>query len=52
MSTLGYTGAVVVEPACARIPVDRGTLDEDGVITDPAVRAQLADVLDMLAKAR
>ncbi|MFF2508988.1 NADPH-dependent FMN reductase [Streptomyces sp. NPDC058067] len=48
-TVLGYTGAAVVEPACGRIPVERGTLDADGLITDPAVRARLADVLDLLA---
>ncbi|MFG2503343.1 NADPH-dependent FMN reductase [Streptomyces sp. NPDC048441] len=45
---LDYTGAAIVEQACVRIPVDRGTVGEDGVITDPDARKQLADVLDQL----
>ncbi|MEU3842704.1 NADPH-dependent FMN reductase [Streptomyces sp. NPDC028635] len=48
-TVLGYTGAHVVEPACVRIPVDRGTVGESGVIGDPGVRETLADVLRLLA---
>jgi len=48
-TVLGYTGAAVVEAACVRIPVDPGTVGPDGLITDPAVRGQLADVLGLLA---
>ncbi|MFJ8083180.1 NADPH-dependent FMN reductase [Streptomyces sp. NPDC096205] len=48
-TVLGYTGAAVVEEACLKIPVDRATIDEAGLITDPDVRRQLADVLSLLA---
>jgi NAD(P)H-dependent FMN reductase len=51
-SVLGYTGADVVEQACARIPVDRGMVGEDGLIADPAVREQLGEVLGLLAGPR
>ncbi|KIF05077.1 NADPH-dependent FMN reductase [Streptomyces sp. RSD-27] len=50
-TVLGYTGAAVVDAACVRIPVDRGTVGADGTIADPAVRARLADVLALLAGA-
>ncbi|MCX5379201.1 NADPH-dependent FMN reductase [Streptomyces sp. NBC_00091] len=48
-TVLGYTGAAVVDPACVRIPVARGAVDADGIITDPAARARLAEVLALLA---
>ncbi|MFE0176640.1 NADPH-dependent FMN reductase [Streptomyces sp. NPDC059002] len=47
---LGYTGAAVVEEACVRVQVDRGTLAEDGTLGDPAVRGQLADALGLLTR--
>ncbi|MDH6131398.1 NAD(P)H-dependent FMN reductase [Kitasatospora sp. MAA4] len=50
-AVLGYTGAAVLEAACVRIPVDRGAVGVDGVITDPAVRGRLAEVLELLATA-
>ncbi|MET9468257.1 NADPH-dependent FMN reductase [Streptomyces sp. NPDC006544] len=51
-TVLGYTGAAIVEPACVRIPVDRGMVGPDGTITDPAVREQLAGALALLAAPR
>ncbi|MET9618313.1 NADPH-dependent FMN reductase [Kitasatospora indigofera] len=45
---LGYTGAAVLEEACAAVPVDRATVGPDGVITDPAARAEIARVLALL----
>ncbi|ANS67084.1 protein lap4 (protein scribble) (protein smell-impaired) [Streptomyces lincolnensis] len=48
-TVLGYTGAALVEPACVRIPVDRGTLDAEGLLTDPEARRQLVRVLGLLA---
>lgn len=50
-TVLGYTGARTVEPACARIPVDRGTVGADGLITDPQARERLAAVLTRLTEA-
>jgi chromate reductase, NAD(P)H dehydrogenase (quinone) len=46
---LGYAGADIVEEACARIPVERGLVGEDGVITDAGLREQIAAVVATLA---
>ena len=51
-SVLTYTGATVVDAACARIPVNRDTVDADGLIADEAVRRQLGEILGQLEKAR
>ncbi|MEV5549781.1 NAD(P)H-dependent oxidoreductase [Streptomyces sp. NPDC052309] len=48
-AVLGYTGADIVEPACVRVPVDRGGLAKGGLVADPEVRRQLAEVLGLLA---
>lgn len=45
---LGYVGAVVVEPACAHIPVTRNAIGADGHVADPSIRARLGDVLGAL----
>jgi len=47
-TVLGYVGARVVDAACRRIPLTRGEVGEDGLIADPAVRAELAAVLHAL----
>jgi NAD(P)H-dependent FMN reductase len=46
---LGYTGARIVEEACARIPVERAMVGADGIITDVAVRERIGRVLGELA---
>lgn len=46
---LGYLGARVVEAACLRIPVVRGSTDPRGLILNAGIRAQLAEVLGVLA---
>ncbi|MFI6443737.1 NADPH-dependent FMN reductase [Kitasatospora sp. NPDC050543] len=48
-AVLGYTGALVLDEACATIPVDRALVGSDGTITDPAVRARITEVLARLA---
>ncbi|WP_329218766.1 NAD(P)H-dependent oxidoreductase [Streptomyces sp. NBC_01485] len=48
-TVLGYTGADIVEPACVKIPVDRGMPGADGLIADAEVRRQLGEVLGLLA---
>ncbi|MEU7727105.1 NAD(P)H-dependent oxidoreductase [Streptomyces sp. NPDC040724] len=48
-TVLGYTGAAVVEEACARIPVTGGMSGRDGTIADPEVRARIGEVLGVLA---
>jgi NAD(P)H-dependent FMN reductase len=47
-TVLGYVGAVIVEPACADIPVARNAIGPDGLIADPSVRARLGEVLEAL----
>lgn len=50
-TVLGYTGAAIVDEACVRLPVVRTQVDENGVITDPDVRARLVKALDRLVSA-
>ncbi|MGZ4244994.1 MAG: NADPH-dependent FMN reductase [Solirubrobacteraceae bacterium] len=47
---LGYAGADIVEDACARIPVDRALVGDDGLIADAEVRAAIADAVGRLAR--
>lgn len=47
---LGYTGSVVVEDACAHIPVPRAAVGPDGLIADPAIRERVARALADLAR--
>jgi chromate reductase len=49
-SVLGYVGAVIVEPACRHIPVDRSAIGPDGTVTDPRFAAELADTWTELAR--
>ncbi|MGW6575760.1 NADPH-dependent FMN reductase [Streptomyces sp. NPDC054945] len=51
-TVLGYTGADIVESACVSVPVDRGTVGVDGIITDEGVREQLGAVLGRLLAPR
>ncbi|MFI6948401.1 NADPH-dependent FMN reductase [Streptomyces sp. NPDC050422] len=48
-TVLGYTGAAIVESACARIQVAPRMVGADGLFTDPGVREQLSQVLGLLA---
>ena len=41
---LGYVGAVIVDAACRRIPVDRAAIGPDGTVTDPEFTAAIAQV--------
>jgi chromate reductase, NAD(P)H dehydrogenase (quinone) len=47
-AVLGYVGAVIVEPACRRIPVDRAAVSPEGMISDPRFAADAAQVWDAL----
>jgi chromate reductase len=42
---LGYVSAEIIEPACVDLPVPRTTYGPDGVITDVAIRAALAELV-------
>jgi chromate reductase, NAD(P)H dehydrogenase (quinone) len=46
---LGYTGAVIVEDACLRLPLARDDVGDDGLITPPEARASIAGALTALA---
>jgi NAD(P)H-dependent FMN reductase len=45
---LGYVGAVIIEPACRHIPVDRATIGPDGMVADPRFHAEIVQVWDAL----
>ncbi|THF67872.1 NAD(P)H-dependent oxidoreductase [Deinococcus sp. Arct2-2] len=50
LKVLSYTGSVVVEGACMRLPVERRMVGNQDTITDPAVRTQLMVVIEQLAR--
>lgn len=45
---LGYIGAEVVHDACARIPISRDVIDDQGLISDHETQAQIVAVLERL----
>ena len=47
---LGYVGAVVVEEACAHIPVPRAAIGADGLIADPDIGERVAGSLAALTR--
>jgi NAD(P)H-dependent FMN reductase len=49
-TVLGYTGSRIVDAACVAAPVNRDSIGEDGEITDPGVRAAIAQVLATLGR--
>ena len=48
-TVLGYTGADIADAACLRIQVPRSVLGHDGLVTDAAIRDQIATALRTLA---
>ena len=46
---LGYTGAVIVEEACLRLPLARGDIGEDGLVTPSDLRAAIVGSTTALA---
>ena len=48
---LRYAGTRIVEEACVHIPLEHRAIGPDGLVADPAIRAQLAEVLTVLAAA-
>ncbi len=48
---LRYAGTRIVEAACVHIPLERRAIGPDGLVADPAIRAQVAEVLTVLAAA-
>lgn len=47
---LRYVGAVVIEPACGRVPVPRQAVGPDGRVIDGALRARLAEVVGTIVR--
>ncbi|MFL5884244.1 MAG: NADPH-dependent FMN reductase [Thermoleophilaceae bacterium] len=45
---LGYVGAKIVEEACARVPVSRAVVGEDGTVTDEDARREIQRALETL----
>ncbi|MDQ1721527.1 MAG: hypothetical protein QOI26_1261 [Pseudonocardiales bacterium] len=50
-TVLTYTDSVIIEPACAQLPVPRADVGPDGLVHNPATRARLAEVMAALAAA-
>ena len=48
-TVLTHTGSVIIEQACAQVPVARTEVAADGLVHDPAIRSQLAGVMAALA---
>jgi chromate reductase len=48
---LGFTGAEIVEDAVLRLPLARGDVGEDGLVTPPEAREQIAHALSVLTSA-
>ncbi|MFL5912110.1 MAG: NADPH-dependent FMN reductase [Gaiellaceae bacterium] len=48
---LGYVGANIVEEACARVPVSRGAVGEEGTVTDEDTRREIQRALEALVSA-
>ena len=44
-TVLGYVGAQPIESACVRLPVARGAIGPDGLVSDVEIRARLAELL-------
>jgi chromate reductase, NAD(P)H dehydrogenase (quinone) len=42
---LGYTGAVIVEEACVRVPLARGDVGEDGLVTQGEAREKIVEAV-------
>ena len=47
---LGYVGAVIIEPACIRLPMARSLVGPDGLVADAGVRDRILDVLREIAR--
>jgi NAD(P)H-dependent FMN reductase len=48
-AVLGYTGVDLVEVACRRVVVPRSAIGDDGLVSDPDLRAVIADAVRALA---
>jgi chromate reductase, NAD(P)H dehydrogenase (quinone) len=48
---LGYVGANIVEDACARVPVTRNAVGDDGTVIDQGARREIRRALEVLVSA-
>lgn len=48
-TVLGYAGTAVVDAACAHLPVTRDAVGPDGLLSEPALRAELTAAVTALA---
>jgi NAD(P)H-dependent FMN reductase len=48
---LGFTGAQIVEDACLRLPLARGDVGEDGLVTPPEAHEEIVKTMSTLASA-
>lgn len=48
---LEYTGALIADAACVRIPVVPGVLGDDGLLADPEARERLTEAMKELTAA-
>ncbi|MDN5917149.1 MAG: NAD(P)H-dependent oxidoreductase [Pseudonocardia sp.] len=48
---LGYVGAAVADAACARVPLGRADIDDDGLVADPAAREAIGVAVRALCEA-
>jgi chromate reductase, NAD(P)H dehydrogenase (quinone) len=48
---LRYVGATIIEEACARVPVSRDVVSEEGTITDEDARREIRRALEALVSA-
>jgi NAD(P)H-dependent FMN reductase len=49
-TVLGYAGAAVIEPACARLSVSRDAIGPDGLVADPNIRDGLAAICQQISR--
>ncbi|WP_328466016.1 NAD(P)H-dependent oxidoreductase [Actinoplanes sp. NBC_00393] len=49
-SVLGHAGARLLRPACIRVPLEIGTVDGEGIVTDPRLHVALQDMLHALMR--
>jgi NAD(P)H-dependent FMN reductase len=49
-TVLGYVGAAVIEPACARLSVSRDAIGPDGLVADPNIRDGLAAICQQISR--
>jgi chromate reductase len=49
-TALSFGNAKLLRPACVRVPLDTGTVDAAGLVTDPQLHRAAVDILTALAR--